>query len=132
MHGHSDICPTLNCRPRIESAGGLDSKAFGCIDGKYVCLLCLFASFSGAAPVFGRSPKIRSKKAAATTPWANCNSFASPVPCCGGRMFHDVVTHFFVVMQKLMSLESMEWFASDNGWRYEIKKNLKDRISRNC
>ena len=47
-------------------------------------------------------------------------------------MLHDVVTHFFVVMQKFMSLESMEWFASDNGWRYEIKKNLKDRISRNC
>ena len=98
VHGHSHICPTPNCRPRIESAGGLDSKAFGCIDGKYVCLLCLFASFSGAAPVFGRSPKIRSKKAAATTPWANCNSFASPVPCCGGRML--TLWHTFLLWCK--------------------------------
>ena len=32
------------------------------------------------------------------------------------RQDAHVVTHFFVVMQKLMSLESMEWFAADNDW----------------
>lgn len=33
------------------------------------------------------------------------------------RQDAHVVTHFFVVMQKLMSLESMEWFAANNnGW----------------
>ena len=39
--------------------------------------------------------------------WANCNSFASPVPCCGGRMLHDVVTHFFVVMQNSCHLKPL-------------------------